>query len=257
MLNLQHCHYRKSLFSFALIPLVITSGGIGSENLVTSQHSSKSGQAIAQNTFTGWVASFWQRRPRRRLAARSTSGICALSPGLVETYIVWHDRPLFLWQSPGNNEDVQLIVREYDSQTVVWKQRVNTADQKVLYGGQAPLEAGKLYQWQLLDDSATSNWTTFQVMLAGNRGKIQADLQTLEQKLRSTRASEEEIALRKADYFLNYQLKHKTEESIVHPWSDALQALYEVEQPSASFVKEREAYVANLCTSEFSTNRVK
>lgn len=242
MLNFHRRNYRQSLFNFALVPLVIASGGIGTD---AKFRVSTSGQMIAQNTFTGWVASFWQRRPRRRLAARTTSGVCAIAPGLVDTYIVWHNRPLFLWQSPRENEDVQLIVREYDSQAVVWTQPVNIADQKVLYGGKEPLESGKLYQWQL---SNSTNWTVFQVMPAGDRDQIQADLQTLEQKLRATKASEEEIALKRADYFHNYQIKHKTDDNIVHPWSDALQALYEVEQPSPSFANNREASVADLCT---------
>ena len=53
-------------------------------------------------------------------------------------------------------------------------------------------------------------------MPASDRTQIHAHLQTLEQKLRATRASDEEIALRKSDYFRNYQTKHKTEDKIVH-----------------------------------------
>lgn len=253
MLNFLNRNYRKSLFSFALVPFVITSGGIGSRDVTYDSTSRESGQIIAQNTFAGWVASFWQRRPSRALAARSTSGICPIAPGLVETYIVWHDRPLFLWQNPGNNQDVQLIVRDYESQSVVWEQTVKTADEKILYNNQQPLESGKLYQWKLSGVNHSTNWTTFQVMPASDRAKIQADLQTLEQKLRATRTSTEEIALRKADYFRNYQIKHKTEDKIVHPWSDALQTMFQVEQPSPDFVKNREAYIASLCTSGAST----
>ena len=91
-----------------------------------------------------------------------------------------------------------------------------------------------------------------------DRAQIHADLQTLDQKLRATSASSEEIALRKADYFRNYQIKHKTDNNIIHLWSDALQAMFQVEQSSADFVKNREAYVASLCTSGASTaERVK
>ena len=130
MLNFSNRNYRSSLFSFALVPLIVTSSGIGSRDVI-SNSTYRDGQIIAQNTFAGWVASFWQRRPSKLLAARSTSGICPIAPGLVETYIVWSDRPLFLWQNPGNNQDVQLIVSDYDSQAVVWEQTVNTADEKI------------------------------------------------------------------------------------------------------------------------------
>lgn len=255
MLNFSNRSCRQSLFSFALVPFVVASGGISSRDVSTHREYR---QTIAQYTFTGWVASFWQRRPSRALAARSTSGICPIAPGLVETYIVWHDRPLFLWQNPGNNRDVQLIVRDYDSQTVVWEQPVNTADEKILYNNQQPLESGKLYQWKLSGSTNGTKWTTFQVMPASERDKIQADLQTLEQKLRATRASTEEIALRKADYFLNYQIRHKTENNVLHLWSDALQSMFQVEQPSPDFVKNRKAYVTALCPTGVSTaERVK
>ncbi|HCF28675.1 MAG TPA: hypothetical protein DEV81_16060, partial [Cyanobacteria bacterium UBA11049] len=218
MLNFSNRNYRSSLFSIALIPFVVTSGGIGSTDAIDVINNAESKQIVAQNTFAGWVASFWQRRPSRPLAAR-TGGICPIAPGLVETYTVWHERPLFLWQNPGNNEDVQLIVRDYDNQSVVWEQKVKTADEKILYNNQQPLESGKLYQWKLLGNTSSTNWITFQVMPDSDRAQIQAHLQTLEQKLRATRASHEEIALTKADYFRNYQIKHKTDNNIIHLWS--------------------------------------
>ncbi|OUL18932.1 hypothetical protein BV372_33715 [Nostoc sp. T09] len=43
------------------------------------------------------VASFWQRSHKIRHGARGDGSICASAPGLVNTYIVWSDRPLFLW----------------------------------------------------------------------------------------------------------------------------------------------------------------
>lgn len=245
---------RKSLFSFALIPFVIASGEISTNaNRVSTSSQHIGSVQIAQNTFIGWVASFWQRRPTKRLIARSTSGVCAIAPGLVETYIVWSDRPLFLWHSPGNNQDVQLVVRDYESREVVWTQPVNLVDQKVFYNAKNPLEPGKLYQWKLSD---STNWTVFQVMPASDRHKIQADLQALEQKLQAT-TSQEEIAIRKADYFLNYEIRSKNEENIDHLWSDALQTLNNVENPSPSFLKQREAMVADVCTQSSPITQVK
>lgn len=244
---------RKSLFSFALIPFVMASGEISTNAkfpVSTSQHIGS--VQVAQNTFIGWVASFWQRRPKTRLIARTS--VCAIAPGLVETYTVWSDRPLFLWHSPGNNQDVQLVVRDYESREVVWTQPVNLADQKVFYNAKDPLEPGKLYQWQL---SNSTNWTVFQVMPASDRHKIQADLQALEQKPQATRASQEEIAIRKADYFLNYEIRSKNEENIDHLWSDALQTLNNVENPSPSFLKQREAMVADVCTQSSPITQVK
>jgi hypothetical protein len=206
---------------------------------------------IAQST--GWIGSIFGQRPRKRNISRNISGICPVAPGLFETYLVWHDRPLFLWQSTGNNREAQLIVRDEVTKKELWKQTVNIADQKFLYSGKKSLEPGKGYQWQL---SGSTSWATFEVMKASDRQKIQADLQTLEQQLKVSKASEEEIALRKADYFVNYKIKQKTEVDAFSAWSDALQALYTVEKPSATFVKQRDALVVDLCKRD-STSSVK
>ncbi|MDF5709917.1 MAG: DUF928 domain-containing protein [Nostoc sp. S4] len=136
---------------------------------VPSLQSQISRQIVAQNTLIGYIASLWGRRPQRPLGARS--GICPISPGLVETYIVWSDRPLFLWYSPGKTETVQLVVREEATDKEVWRQTVNLAQQKVFYGGEKSLEPGKLYQWQLLgrDNLNVTLPSTFQIMAAGDR----------------------------------------------------------------------------------------
>ncbi len=269
----------KLLFSLALVPVVITSNSFSSQSLVksttvdspllpqnfvnlnekiNSTSNSKFGQVIAQNTSGNWIGSFWRRQPKRIGGIRSgrsgNDAICAISPGLLETYQVWSDQPLFLWQSQGKNKDVQLTLRDYYTQEEVWTQKVNIADQKVSYSGKEPLKPGKRYQWQL---SGSQTWATFEIMPADQRNQIQLDLQAIEQKLKANKATTEEIALKKADYFINYEIKHKNEPGIFHPWSDALQILYTVENASPSFIKEREAYIANLCTDSTSTNSQK
>ncbi len=243
MFNLQR---RKFLFSYAIIPLFISNTGIIDYHIAPV---TESPQLITQNAFIDWFSSFWQRRPRYRLGARSL--ICPISPGLIETYLVWHDRPLFVWQGEG----AQIRVRDHESQAVLWTQSLKATDRQIAYNGKEPLQPGKLYQWQLLGTESSSSdrnhWTTFKVMPASDRDKIQADLQTLEQKLRATRADQEEIALKKADYFLNYKIKQQIDKNeALNPWSDVLQSLYEVENPSLSFVKQRQAYVADFCTKQ-------
>ncbi|MBD2603798.1 hypothetical protein H6G81_04440 [Scytonema hofmannii FACHB-248] len=238
--------FNQSFFSLALIP-VISFGGVSSEIATPFRQN----RQIAQQVTTR-AALFWQTRPRKRNISRSlTSQVCAIAPGLLETYQVWSDRPLFLWHSQGKNKDLQLTLRDFDTQEEVWTQKVNIADQKVSYSGKEPLKPGKRYQWQL---SGSQAWATFQIMPADQRNQIQLDLQALEQKLKANKASQEEIALKKADYFLNYEIKHKNEPGIFHPWSDALQALY-IENASPSFVEKREAYIANLCTDPTATKQ--
>jgi hypothetical protein len=267
--------FQQSLFSLALLPIVVTSGGIGDWGLGTrdreelNKHSDTnqiltlhlpsvskeflsqspiSGEIVAGNTLIGSIPSIWGNKPRRRLVSRSL-GVCAISPGLVETYFVWSDRPLFLWYSSGVNKIAQLIVRDPATAKVVWTQTVNITDQKVFYNGEKTLEPGKRYQWQVLgnDNMSLIPPSTFQIMAVGDRDKIQTDLQALEKKLKANKIPPEEIALQKADYFLNYQITHQTEAGIFHLWSDALEILYKVDKPSPSFIEKRQAKVEDLC----------
>lgn len=236
--------FNQSLFSLALIPAI----SFGSFNQQIAIPSSQNSQ-IEQLAFR--VSSIWQRRPRKRNISR-TIGVCAIAPGLVETYIVWSDRPLFLWQTQGKNQNVEISLRDYETKTVIWTQPVNTGDQKVLYSGQEPLKPGKRYQWQL-SGSPNPSWTNFQIMSAEQRQQIDLDLKSIEQKLNANKTAPEEIALKKADYFLDYKVKHQTEDGIFHLWSDALQALY-IENASPSFVEKRQAYVASFCRDSTANN---
>jgi hypothetical protein len=244
---------RNLLFSYAIIPLFVGTASIGNDYVV---HGRASHQLIAQNGFTTWISSFWSRRPRHRLGARS--GVCPIAPGLLETYVVWNSRPLFIWHGEGT----QISVRDRDTQKVLWTQSLKASDRQIAYNGQESLEPGKLYQWQLLGTQSASsdrnNWTTFQIMPASEREKIQTDLQTLEQSLRTSKADKEEIALKKADYFLNYKIKQEVLQNNEAPnaWSDALQSLFEIENPSPSFVKQRQGYITNLCTQQSNTTQV-
>ncbi len=244
MFNFQ-LNYRKSLLSFALVPTIITSGGISNENLMNLQQVLASTNQIAQNTFSFRISSLWQRRKRPNTVRSGVNSVCAIAPGYIDTYVLWHDRPLFLWQNSGKNQNVELIVREQGSNKALWQQTVNIADQKLLYGASQSLEAGKTYEWQL---SGVTNWRLFQVMPAEERQKVETQLQALNQKLKAAKASPEEIAAQTADFFLDYPIKHKTETETFSAWSDALQSLYEVENPSQSLIKQRQELMTNLCT---------
>lgn len=243
--------YRQPLSSLLLLSLIATSSGMSSAISATppdGDHSEGSRRLIAQTSFIGSLASFWQLTPRRRRLVSRTTGICAISPGLIDTYFVWSDHPLFLWNNQGKTETAKLVVREEDTGNEVWTQNVNLADQKVFYKGKT-LEPGKRYQWQLLgkDNLNETPLTTFQIMDASQRNKIQTALDTLEQNAKAEKASKEDIAQRKADYFAKYNISHTTEKGAFHPWSDALEVLYRVDQPSPAFVAKRQAKAESLC----------
>ena len=250
MFNLQD-NYRRSLFSLLLISFAFGSPVLFLSNNKAIAQSTTQPKLVNQNIFERWINSIWRRRPKRPLGARS--GICLIAPGLVETYTIWHNRPLFLWHTAKKNQEVQLVLRERHSKESLWKQKVNIADQKVLYTGKKPLEPGKFYQWKLEEINSPTSWTTFQIMPAGDRAAIQKGLQALELDSKSKLTSEE-IALKKAEYFLDYKIKSQGN---THPWADALQAMYQVEKPSPSFVKKREELVSNICTSPSNTTTSK
>ena len=251
---------RKPLFNLLFLPLIVTSAGVNSHISTTSLRTNihiqnqqlSSPQIIAGKTLIDSIISFWQRQPRRRLTSRS--GVCPISPGLIDTYLVWSDRPLFLWDSSGANQKVQLIVYEDETGKEVWRQTVNLNDQKVFYQGEKSLEPDHLYQWQLLGENNLNITppSTFKIISASERKQMQSELQTLEQKL--TNATPEEIALKKADYFVNYKITDQAEDGILNLWSDALESLYKVEQPSPAFIQKRQAKVENLCNSNISEN---
>ncbi|MGB3638012.1 MAG: hypothetical protein WBA39_10625, partial [Rivularia sp. (in: cyanobacteria)] len=223
---------RKSLLSLALISVTI------SFTSLSSSVKPASGQIIGEQS-TNWITSIWRRKPKSPRGARggnNLSQVCPIAPGLVDTYIVWNDRPLFLWQYSGENKQVELIIRESGSQQNLWTKTVNLTDEKAFYEAQKALEPGKLYMWKL---SGTSASGLFKIMPEDERKNIHQQLQALEKQLKNTRNYSEEIALKKANLFLNYEIKHTLENKTYNAWSDALLALYQVEKPSQSFVNNR------------------
>ena len=201
-----------------------------------------SGQIVAEHS--NWITSIWRRKPKRPRGARGEKA-CFLSPGLIDTYIVWSNRPLFLWQYSGNNKKVDLIVREFESKQDVWKKSVNLTDKKVFYSAEKSLEPGKIYQWRL---SISSSWVLFKIMSADERQNVQEKLQALEKKSKNTQEFSEEIALKKAEFFFNYEIKNQVENKNFNAWSDALSVLYKVENPSLDFVENRGKLVDSLCS---------
>ncbi|BAY81272.1 hypothetical protein NIES267_07480 [Calothrix parasitica NIES-267] len=226
--------YLKSCFGLGLISIAIALG-MSSENPAIAQV-----RRPRQNIIRRWVNSIWGRRPKRSLGARSN--IVAVSPGLIDTITVWHDKPMFLWHSSSKNQQARLIVRERNSEETLWEQDVNIANRKAFYQGQ-PLEPGKNYQWKLTGTTSSIPWTNFQIMPENQRAQIKADLQRLEQKSLTDNTSEETAKI-KAEYFLNRSINQSNE----YLWSDGLQALYQVKQPSTDFIKNRQQLITNILT---------
>jgi hypothetical protein len=240
---------KNLLLSLALIPsLIISTQIVGQAYSATLSNPQIKNQDIKnQNTIAFRFSSFWQRQPKKPKVVRG-GDICPISPGLADTYLIWHSRPLFLWKNRGDDKQALLIVRDRATKELTWKQPVQTADGQALYSGTTALVSGQAYEWKL--SGTDDEWKIFQIMSTEEQNKIAAELEQIEQKLKTSKASAEEITQEKAEYFSNYEVKHKTETESFHPWSDVLQTLYEIDKPSPEFAQQRSKYLLNFCKSE-------
>ncbi len=194
-------------------------------------HLSPTAPAVAQ-----WWSWFTQR-PKTSLGTRS--GVCPMTPGLLDKdFAIISDRPVFAWKG---GKAVRLIVRDFNTKTEVWSTDLDPNTQSIAYGGKAPLQPDTIYQWQLLGANPTSadlsTWYMLATMPAVERDRHIAQLRDIEQKTKNS--STEAIANAKLAYLLapDHQL-----------WSDAIQVLIEVKNPSSEFIQQRKDFLAGLCT---------
>lgn len=189
------------------------------------------------------ILTLFKKRKEPNLGSR---GVCPVSPGLLEkTNVIWSDRPLFLWQGI----DFPLEIRLYNSfdpkqeQSILWRQVLTTASpavtfQSLQYTGQA-LEPGKIYDWEIFNQSNKSKLRrSFQVLSLEERTQIAEELKNLEDQLKAENATDEEIALERSYYFAQRNL-----------WSDALQEMYSVQQPSQELTMKVQELLSYLCNA--------
>jgi hypothetical protein len=173
-------------------------------------------------------------RPKRGGGSRSGNPeLCLISPqklvaknrneNATETEIeVWNNRPLFIWQENTLNNQI-VILYSAEGEQEIWNQEATPGENYIAYDHSDALQPGEMYQWQLSQNVQVPSESVkipFKVMEAQKREAIQQDLQTLEQQL--SEESTEVIALEKANYFIEKNL-----------WSDALQIIFSVDNPSA------------------------
>ena len=135
---------KNFLFSLVLVPSVIASSGITTyaHSGQLSNTQAKIYLTLAQNVIAFRFASFWQRQPKKPKVVRG-GDICPISPGLADTYIIWSNQPLFLWENHGEKKEAELLIRDCATKEIVWKQPVKTGDEKASYSGTTALVAGK------------------------------------------------------------------------------------------------------------------
>jgi hypothetical protein len=180
--------------------------------------------------------------PVERREGGSRDGLlCLLTPGNADGRLqqMWHGSPQFVWAEKFLEPDVKssietILVVQPHSQRVVWTQTLTEIDNSLATAVPSPwrleqvdalaatLQPGQTYEWIALDRRHNQLASgVFQIMPAAQQATISADLTGLEKELSAKGASAEQMAFEKATYFTERQL-----------WSDALQVIYSVEDPS-------------------------
>ncbi|MEQ9551931.1 MAG: hypothetical protein RIM23_20270 [Coleofasciculus sp. G3-WIS-01] len=161
--------------------------------------------------------------PARGRTGGSRGSVCPISPAYnpLAIPLVWSNRPLFMWRLKEGEEIGKLELWQHVTQDVVWSKQVSPSEDMLLYDGEA-LQPGERYFWVLFNqDSVPLYRLAFQMVDQPTRDRISSDLMTIEAQLQDDRASTEEIAYAKAQYFATRQM-----------WADVLQQAYSVENPS-------------------------
>ncbi|HEY9667041.1 MAG TPA: hypothetical protein V6C91_09560 [Coleofasciculaceae cyanobacterium] len=170
--------------------------------------------------------------------ATGRGGVCVLTPRTIGTNTeVWSDRPLFVWQT-GLMPIQKIEVRLPGSQQALWSKEVPAGTRSLMYGTQKPLQPGQTYNWVAMDAVNKKHSFTFKVMDAQKRDRITAELKKLEEELKAKGATPEEIALQRAEYFADQQL-----------WSDVLQEIYSVKNPSPVMNTRVKAVTGEICNN--------
>ena len=163
---------------------------------------------------------------------------CLINPG--ENEKVWHLNPLFIWQGDTN----KIGLREKGKNIVLWRDSIAEAEsnlKSVKYKG-LPLKFGKTYEWLFYSNTSKNivREIPIQIMDATERAPITAELSALNKKLKAEGATEEEIALERANYFFRRKLL-----------GDVLQELYSVKNPSVKLQSIADKVTNGICEPNY------
>lgn len=170
-----------------------------------------------------------QLREQNRIGVRG-GNLCAIAPPARLMDIgsaIWHDRPRFIWQGAA----VRIELLASDSEEVLWSKNLTPNDTTAVYEGQ-PLQPGQRYQWRLYSSDEEPDAILFRILPKEERDRITAELN----QLQTPGNTPEQLALKRANYFAKNRL-----------WSDALQEIYSVENPSEQLNKLGEEIITYLC----------
>ena len=180
------------------------------------------------------------KSPENRLITRGDE-LCPISPGNLGEQMIWSDRPLFIWQGriPQSKVNLYSSSANYNyerDEELVWSQAIAANSVSIAYNGE-PLNPGFIYDWEFISSAQTYR-STFVIMSEDERQAIARDLAAIENRALAEGKGKEEIAIALADYLAQKQL-----------WSDVLQQLYSIENPSLDLISKTKDIEQYLCES--------
>ena len=174
------------------------------------------------------VLSLFKSRERRMMTRGEE--VCLISPGNKGEQLIQSDRPIFVWWGQIFESQINL----YHGDKLVWTKTVPANSQTIAYDGE-PLKSGETYDWELVSNG--QNYRQTIVLLEEERRKaIAKESIDLDNRLTTERATAEEKAIAKAEYFLDKKLS-----------SDALQQLYSVKNASPDLTSQIDDFEDRLC----------
>ncbi|MEM6614264.1 MAG: hypothetical protein AAF652_18850 [Cyanobacteria bacterium P01_C01_bin.72] len=169
------------------------------------------------------------RASERRMMTRGDE-VCLVSPGNSGEQLISGDRLMFVWWG----EILESTINLYQDDQLVWTQTVLANTQTIAYDGES-LEPGATYDWELVVNDKKYRQTIVLLEQAAQKA-IARDLANLDSQLKSNKATAEEKAIARAEYFLAQELS-----------SDALQQLYWVKNPSLNLIAQIDDFENRLC----------
>ena len=181
------------------------------------------------------LSSLFQKLVREEIPLGSRNQVCMMTPGLLGgTDRIWSDAPMFIWE--GTPE--KIVVESYETGKELWRQNIAPRQHWVAYTGSV-LQPGGVYVWTVSSSSGAKVQRTFEVMREKERDRIATELQNLAKEDNLKEASAIVVALHQAEYFAGQGL-----------WSDALQTLYAIDNPTESVKETLQNITDYLCESK-------
>ncbi|MBD2356492.1 hypothetical protein H6G41_17985 [Tolypothrix sp. FACHB-123] len=190
---------------------------------------------VQRTSLTGIID--WLLGKNRKQKPISRGDLCLVSP----QGKIYSTNPVFLWKGKLN----KIAVAKLPSRNNFWNADNLTQDNLATYTGAEALEPGEQYQWKAFLHKNPSLFAKFQVLDGEERQKITDGLAALEKRLQTQGADEKTIALEKAAFFAEHNLR-----------SDVLQQVYSVPNLAQDLSLQTKDLLDKLCKNEQNQQQV-